>query len=318
MRSETVHLFFACDEKYLSLFAASLASVKANCDKERRYDVRVLHTDISEGKRMQVLEAFREEWFDVSFHDLSEEVSRLSDALHTRDYYSRATYYRLFIPTLFPFLKKALYLDSDVIVTGDVSLLYETSLEGCLVGAVADGFVNHVPVLRKYVENRVGVTGPYFNAGVLLMNLELMREISFGRLFLTLLSRVTFRVAQDQDYLNVICRGRVRFLSEDWNYMPFQEREGAPSLIHFNLDQKPWQRDGILFAEEFWRYARMTPFFDEISAMRAAYSEADDLRAREETEALIALAVQESEDEAENARFAEEIARILAVGEVKV
>lgn len=311
---ETVHLFFACDERYLPLLGVTLASISQHRNPTRTYRAVVLHTDISEKAQSALRHSFSKRGFTVTFRNVKRELDSFADRLHTRDYYSNATYYRLLIPTLYPNCKKALYLDSDIILRHDVAELFDTRLDGALVGAVPDGFVNHMPILRRYVENRVGLPAdlPYFNAGVLLMNLELMRRIGFEELFVRLLESVTFRVAQDQDYLNVICRGRVRFLSERWNHMPFRKAEEEPYLVHFNLDSKPWQRDDIAYGAEFWAFADRTPYAAKLRAKRAAYSEADIRRAAEQTERLIEMAVAESEDVAENQRVAERIAAVFA------
>lgn len=313
MTKKTVNLFFACDERYLPLFGVALSSLKAHRDTHRSYAVYVLHTDVSDKTASEVRALFEESGFSVVFRNVSREVASFTDRLHTRDYYSKATYYRLLIPELYPNMKKALYLDSDILLRGDVARLFDTDLTGMLAGAVPDGFVNHVPVLRRYVENRVGVPAdmPYFNAGVLLMNLEEMRKIGFGELFLKLLSTVTFRVAQDQDYLNVLCRGKVKFLPDFWNFMPFKPAESEPMLVHFNLDSKPWQKDGILYGDEFWAYADRSAYGEELRARKSSYCEEDVRRAAEQTEKLIETAVRESEEEAENRRIAQRIARVL-------
>ena len=313
MRKEPVNLFFACDKRYLPLFGVALASLKEKRDQTRSYRVYLLHTDISKTEREAMCAHYNECDFTLTFRNVSREIAHFAERLHTRDYYSNATYYRLLIPELYPKMKKALYLDCDILLRGDVSCLFDTDLTGLLAGAIPDGFVNAVPVLRKYVENRVGVAEgvPYFNAGVLLMNLDEMRREAFGEKFIALLSAVKFRVAQDQDYLNVLCAGRVRFLSEIWNYMPFKPAKEAPMLVHFNLDSKPWQKDGVLYADEFWACADATPYGEALHAKKLAYSEEDVRRAAEQTENLIALAVRESEDAEENRRIEARIRRVL-------
>lgn len=313
MKKETVNLFFACDERYLPLFGVALSSLKAHRDKARSYRAYLLHTDISKEQRDEMCARFNERGFSLVFRNVSREIAHFAARLHTRDYYSNATYYRLLIPDLYPRMKKALYLDCDILLRGDVSRLFDTDITGLLAGAIPDGFVNYVPVLRRYVENRVGVAKdvPYFNAGVLLMNLDEMRKMHFGDRFLTLLSTVKFRVAQDQDYLNVLCAGRVRFLSDIWNYMPFKPAVEEPMLVHFNLDSKPWQKDGVLYEDEFWACADSVPYGALLHEKKLAYTEEDVRRAAEQTENLIALAVRESEDAEENRRIHVRIRRVL-------
>lgn len=309
---DCVNLFFSCDDNYIPFLGVTLASLRENCDPGRHYDVRVLHTGLREEYMRRISERFDGPDFKVEFLDISSTVEDFSRQLHTRDYYSKTTYYRLFIPELFPELDKALYLDSDLVFCGDVTEFYDTPLGDNLVGAVPDGFVNSTAELRLYASNRLGVDcSRYFNAGVLLMNLKAMREFRFQQVFLQLLGAVTFQVAQDQDYLNVICRDRVTYLSYDWNAMPAGVPVESPKLIHFNLDSKPWHTDGVTYEDRFWRYAELSGFRQEIQAGKASYSEEDRQRSAEQTVNLIALSHRQALDHRENARIRGEIARVV-------
>ena len=239
MKKQTINLFFTCDDNYLPFFTVTLDSLKQNCDKTRKYQIFVLNNGLNTKNVENIKLNFEEESFKINFCDVSKELEEISERLHTRDYYSKSTYFRLFIPTMFPTLKKALYLDCDILLKGDVSKLYDINLSSNLVGAVHDAFVDTHQALQQYVENRIGVKPytKYFNAGVLLMNLEQMRKYDFKNKFFELLKSVKFDVAQDQDYLNALCYKKVKFISQDWNFMPLENR--APSkvnLIHFNLD----------------------------------------------------------------------------------
>ncbi len=311
---EPINLFFSCDDTYIPFLSVTLRSLQDNCDHSRIYAVRILHTGLKEEYRAQLLRDFAAPWFTVEFVDIRPCVKEIFGKLHTRDYFSQSTYYRLFIPELFPDLKKCLYLDSDLTVLGDVSELYDTDMGNALVGAVTDSFVIGVPELREYVCRRLGVTSAeqYFNAGVLLMDLENMRKMQFERVFLALLEAVTFRVAQDQDYLNVICHDRVCYLDAEWNTMPRGAKVDTPKLIHFNVDSKPWHQSGICYEDVFWCYAGKTSYCDEIHAIRRAYTQEDTARSVRETVALIALAKAQADDEAECRRIQAEIARVLA------
>lgn len=286
-----VNLFFACDDSYVPFLAVTLTSIKENRDPSRQYDLRILETGLQEENKQRLTALFHQEDFALEFVDITPMVEQIADRLHTRDYYSKSTYYRLFIPELFPELDKALYLDSDLVVCGDICRLYDTPLGDNLVAAVPDGIVNTVKFLRQYAEKRLNLDSArrYFNAGVLLMNLEAMRGCNFSEIFLKLLQRVTFRVAQDQDYLNVICRDRVEYLGYEWNTMPTGIRAEAPQLVHYNMDSKPWQRDDVPLGELFWDYAARSGYLPEIRSVRAAYTQEQIDRSAEQTVNLVKL-----------------------------
>ena len=91
------------------------------------------------------------------------------------------TYFRLFIASLYPQYNKAIYLDSDIVVLHDVAELFNIDIGNNLVGAVPDDIIQKNEVFQEYVEKVVGVSSykNYFNAGVLVMNLEELRNFHF-------------------------------------------------------------------------------------------------------------------------------------------
>lgn len=314
MQSNTVHLFFSCDDSYVPYLAVTLESLKENCDRSREYEIRVLNTGIREDYKEKILTRYRETGFNIEFFDISASIEKISDMFHTRDYYSKTTYYRLFIPQAFPELDKALYLDVDLTLLGDISKLYDTELGDAIVGAVTDGFVESVDVLREYVIKHIGMRSAedYFNAGVLLMNLREMRKMNFEDVFLRLIAAVKFDVAQDQDYLNVISNGRRKSIGYEWNCMPgYEKNDVPPQLIHFNLHNKPWHTNGVAHSDEFWSYARRTPFIEEIEEEKKNYSSAQKRRARMETKALCELANEKANDTVGNLKIKADIEKIL-------
>lgn len=313
MNQSDVQLFFSCDDAYIPFLAVTLESLRTNCDPKRRYCLHILHTGVSPENIARITDAFDGGCFSVEFRDISTTVEMFSARLHTRDYYSRTTYYRLFIPELFPSLERALYLDSDLVVQGDISQLYDTELGDHLAAAIPDTFIQREESLRLYATIRVGLDSckSYFNAGVLLMNLRAMREYGFQRVFLSLLDAVKFNIAQDQDYLNVICKDRTVLLGTEWNTMPFEAETPETKLVHFNLDNKPWHKDGVPYGGLFWHYADRCAYADDVRAVRRAYSEQQRIKSASETQNLLVLAREQATDRVENARIHRKIRHLL-------
>ena len=105
---ETINLFFSCDENYVPFLGVTLESLKENRNPARRYEIRILHTGLGRASMERVTESFASENFDIGFVNITSQVERFTRRLHTREYYSKSTYYRLFIPEMFPQLDKAL------------------------------------------------------------------------------------------------------------------------------------------------------------------------------------------------------------------
>ena len=289
--SKVIPIFFAVDDGYIPFLAVTLQSLIENASKDYYYEMKILYTNISEENKEKILK-YESENVKIEFVDLNYYLEELQEKLYTRDYYTKTTYYRLMIPNLYPQYDKILYLDSDITVLGDVSELYNTDLEENLVGAVPDGSVRAIKEFSDYVERVVGMADykNYFNAGILLMNLKEMREFDFQTKFLYLLENMKFSVAQDQDYLNRICKGRTKILDAGWDVMPLPTdtpmQENDIKIIHYNLIYKPWHFDNVLYQEYFWRYAKKTEFYEEIMEMRNTYSEENKIRDLEQFKVL--------------------------------
>lgn len=313
-----IPIFFATDDAYIPFLAVTLQSLEQNADKNYNYNIKILNTDnVSVENKSKILAEYSKDVFDIEFVDVSPYIEKISAKLHTRDYYSKTTYYRLFIPTMYPELDKALYLDCDIAINDSISKLYETELGENYVGAIPDQSVKYLSdEFKEYVEKRVGVEkyDKYFNAGILVMNLKKLREVGFEDLFIELLSNIKFNVAQDQDYLNVICKGHVVFIDEIWNEMPLPveiERPAKPSLIHYNLSFKPWRIDGVLYEEVFWNYARKTSFIYDILETKRSYTKEMQENTERQTLKLMQLTKEQADDKEENERIASIIKNIL-------
>lgn len=297
-RNNEIPIFFAIDDGYTPFLAVALQSLIDNASKDYNYFIKILHTNVKEEHKKQI-KKFESENVNIEFVDLNYYIEKVQDKLYTRDYYTNTTYFRLFLPELYPQYNKVLYLDSDIIVLGDISKLYNTHMGTNLVAAAPDDIIQYNKVFQDYAELVVGVAKykHYFNAGVLLMNLDALRKFNFQEKFLYLLEKVKFSVAQDQDYLNRLCKGRVTLISHDWDVMPYVNTDTKPEdikLIHYNFAYKPWHFEDVTYNEYFWKYARKTEFYEEILKIKDSYTEEQRFKDREAEKGLAELAAKEN------------------------
>ena len=292
-----IPIFFAVDDEYIPFLAVALQSLVENSKKENYYLIKILYTNITE-ENQEKIKKYESKNVNIEFVCLSYYINKIKDKLYTRDYYSKTTYFRLFIPELYPQFDKVLYLDSDITILSDIADLYNVDMEDNLLAAVPDDVIQTIDVFREYAEKVVGVATykNYFNAGILLMNLDELRKFNFQEKFLYLLEKVKFSVAQDQDYLNRLCKGRVKLLENTWNRMPIGGdiiNRDKLHLIHYNLAFKPWHFEDILYKEYFWQYAEKTEYFDKILEIKNNYTDEQKFQDRESDRKLRELAQKE-------------------------
>lgn len=279
MKTNEIPVFFAADDGYAPFLSVAVNSLVKNASESRNYRVIVLHEDMNEENRNKI-SALGKENVKIDFVPMQKGLETVTDRMSNRlrcDYFTLTIYFRLFIPAMFPEYDKAVYIDSDIVLPGDIAELYDIDIKDNYIAACTDFSIQEIPPLMNYVENAVGVKGTeYINSGVLLMNLKELRERNFDSHFLNLLNTYHFdSVAPDQDYINAMCNGKIHYLSECWDAMPNDNKPAleAPKLIHYNLFSKPWCYDNIQYEEYFWKYAEDCGFKDEIKRYKDSYSE---------------------------------------------
>ena len=186
-----------------------------------------------------------------------------------------ATFYRLLIPSILPTeMEKAIYLDSDIIVNLDINELWKIEIDN--------------KVLATLPENMLGVNGQnrllcragyvkaedYFNAGVLFINLKLMREkektIIDGMKFLN--EHPQYEEFLDQDVLNYCFSAECLNLPVKFNMMMHtpiaQQKENIDKEI-YHFSARTLQ---LSIRSPFWRlyvkYFIQTPWFNEDAIVR--------------------------------------------------
>lgn len=295
---EKIHPYF--DESAISVVMASnnsfspylsvlLQSVIDASDEKKKYDLVVLHTDISAHNQSKIMQ-MKTDHVSIRFFNVKDYVQNISFQVH--HHLSKETFYRYFIPDIFAEWDKILYLDADMIVKQDVAELFEEKLDGYLLGAVVDiessGNCKGDESYKRYLQTEVGLENPaqYFQAGILLFNLtEFRRQVKTKELIDKTLEK-DWRML-DQDVLNWKCQGKVKFVDMKWNvmmnwiycgksrmdmmkqapYMLYQEYLSArkmPCIIHYAGAWKPWEYPNCDFALDFWQAARKTPFYEMI------------------------------------------------------
>lgn len=293
---QIIPIFYACDENFVKYTVVSLHSMMTNASPDKQYIVYILYTDITEATQTSVL-AMANEYFEIRFIDMTDYLKSISDKLPLRDYYSKTTYYRLFIAEMFTEYAKAVYIDSDTIVQGDISEFFNTDIKDAYVGACHEQVMIQMDVFGNYVEKVIGVSRyNFFNAGILLINCEQFRLHFVLDKFIDYLHYYNFVVTQDEDYLNLICKDHVYWIDQRWNTEVFCDIAypiEQANVLHYIMTSKPWHYEDCKHADIFWRYAKETCVYQEILDVLHAYSDEEKAKDNLVQEKLIQLAIAE-------------------------
>ena len=162
------------------------------------------------------------------------------------------TYYRLILSD---YIKedRVLYLDCDTIVLKNLVDFYSINLKGIACGVVEDQRTDDISLL-----NHLDLESGYFNAGVLLVNLDYWRENNIKNQLLSYLHlNLEKCIYNDQDALNVVLHGKVKYLDYAYNmqalwftpneflmmkkvkWHDLELSKKDPAIVHYTKE-KPW------------------------------------------------------------------------------
>lgn len=154
------------------------------------------------------------------------------------------TYFRFLLPELLPQLERVLYLDIDILVCGNLQSLYQVDLGDSCIAAVVENDIGHF--FPDYPPT-IGVEAErYFNAGVLLLDLEKMRQRDLSRILIDIATQMGPHLRfGDQDVLNLYFKDEVVLLPVGYNYTNYMMRYDLKpweelTILHFNGPVKPW------------------------------------------------------------------------------
>lgn len=285
-----VPVVFAADNNYVPQLTTTIYSAMKNASPDRYYDVTVLQRDI-DWHNQQRMHDFFSRFTNMNLRFANVERLMSGYELSTNnEHISVETYYRFLIQQALPFYDKVLYLDSDIIINGDIAKLYDTDLGDTLLAAIRDiDFLGNLNVKHGkrmgYAKNTLKMRNPYdyFQAGVLVLNTKAMREQYTIKQWLTYASNTAY-IYNDQDVLNICCEGKVTYLPWEWNvvhdcggrvgnlfvqapndiYDAYMRSRSNPQIIHYAGYQKPWVDPDCDYAPVYWDYARDTPFYEAL------------------------------------------------------
>ncbi|WP_290540629.1 glycosyltransferase [Alistipes sp.] len=260
---ERINLFVAFDESYAQHGCVMLVSMLEN-NPDQAIDCYILTDGLSEKSRGRLASvAGRHADCRLDFRVIDDAAFR--GLKLNIPHISRHTYYRYAIAELFPQVDKALYLDTDLVVQGSLEELWNMELGDFLCAGVCDRWIE-----RIHYKPEIGFEQDelYINAGVLLLNLAAMRrEKLFDRLCDTtrqMEDRIRF---QDQDVINIVCRGRILELPDRFNFTTehvrdYPERSSEAVIVHYTGARKPWSSTLCPNALKglYYHYLTRTPY----------------------------------------------------------
>lgn len=285
MENKSCPISIACgaDDKFAMGLAVTLYSALANLEVNRPIDIYIIDGGISEQNKNRLTKALSINSVSVSLKWIEPDLELLDGMKVTRAL-STATFFRLLLPELLPAqLDRIIYLDSDLVIEGNLLKLWQEELGNRPALAVQDYHYLYVSngLNDRYQELGLAPDTPYCNAGVMLINLKQWR-IELLHIKMLEYARKYHKIDLDQNAINAIIPNRWKPLDPKWNVQIFGVDRFATSylydpkdlvrnafILHFTTPLKPWHPSyRQVSAGRFAHYLRKCNWFNNREYMK--------------------------------------------------
>jgi lipopolysaccharide biosynthesis glycosyltransferase len=279
----------AADDRYAMPLAVMMRSAIENLDVQRNVFLYIIDGGISIENKDKIIKSLPSERCEIVFltppNILMRELELahqycVEEKIQSSNHVSLAAYYRLLIAELLPQdCEKAIYLDCDLIIKGDLERIWQIDIEENYALAVQDIWIHSVSLpegLLNYKELGFDADDKYFNSGVMVINIKKWRVEKFFLKAVDYFRENKHYVRyHDQDILNALFAGKwgeidtrwnttlMIYYYDGWEESPFSEEIynnliQDPWIIHFATDLKPWNSCKTRLKENFFHYVDMT------------------------------------------------------------
>lgn len=265
-----IPVVFCFDDNLVMQAGVCMTSLLLHANHDTFYDIYIFHSNNAQFPVTGYLNKLKSAYpnCNISYKNVGDSFD---NAYETRGI-TIATYYRLLIPDILPQYEKVFYFDVDIIFRNDLTEVYNSDLADYYVAGVA----TPISDITDYVNSEIGMQiNEYICGGTLLFNSKKIRKDNLIPRFIE--EAKVNRRFQDQDVLNIVCKGKIKCLPPwfgmvgtiheifaDPNQKYYSEKEVQYALkygiLHYN-GGKPW----VYFCYNFdiwWEYYRKSIFFD--------------------------------------------------------
>lgn len=281
-KQSSIPIVFGIDKSYVLQVFVVIRSILLHSNSRFSFFIISIDEVEKDIRKLETILRCENDNFEISI--LKPSASLFEGATVTNQHISVASYNRLFIPKLLPQIEKCLYIDSDVLVFGDIAELFQIDVSDYYVAGVKD---YHIISNNKEVHRRIlgrNDISNYINAGVLLLNLDAIRRDKIDEKWIADMSKTN--MYEDQDVINRSCYKGIKIINPKYNMFHYYvdeendvngilylEKFGVQMpkedicVVHLGGPFKPWESGIFKYTDEWWQIANVfseTKYYNEL------------------------------------------------------
>ena len=265
-----INICLSFDEKYAQHAAVTMVSLMKNCSRNIHFYIIDSEPSGITESRSKIVKLVEMYGAKISFRTIDLSVFKgfpvwkpMQDSPN-----KYVPYYRLCLADLLPEIERIIYLDTDIVVQGDIAKLYDLEF-------TKDQFIAGVNDMDSEELKEKISTSAYINSGVILFDLATIRRIKLNvveesiKILQNFRDRMSLNI--DQDLINIIFNKRIKLLDISWNAqsvgtprgfkLGYDDKSIEKNIIHFIASHKPWMfscKSG--YQHLYFRYLSYTPW----------------------------------------------------------
>lgn len=294
-----IKILLTFNDAYAPHAAVVMESVIRNASSKVSFIIMYFADELNGSIRTTLKDHFESRLGSLEFCSVDVSYKRKFEGIQYSKALTVNTFLRLLVPDLLPHESNLIYLDCDLLVLDDIYQLMKRSDSSYSVNAVPEHYPsNRLGELqakttmsedearslrqealqydkKKYLG--MDTKSSYFNAGVLIMNLNLWKQERLLDKVIAFLKEHPLAHSGDQDALNGVLDGKYGVLPLWWNVHPYvynlneytsnftadelKHAKDSPSVIHF-AGYKAWQYryENEEVKRLYWKYREYTPW----------------------------------------------------------
>ena len=269
-----INICLSFDEKYAQHAAVTMVSLMKNCSRNIHFYIIDSEPSGITESRSKIVKLVEMYGAKISFRTIDRTIDLsvfkgfpvwkpMQDSPN-----KYVPYYRLCLADLLPEIERIIYLDTDIVVQGDIAKLYNLEF-------AKDQFIAGVNDMDSEELKEKISTSAYINSGVILFDLATIRRIKLNvveesiKILQNFRERISLNI--DQDLINIIFNDHIRLLDISWNAqsvgtprgfkLGYDDKSIEKNIIHFIASHKPWMfncKSG--YQHLYFRYLSYTPW----------------------------------------------------------
>lgn len=269
--------------------SVSINSIIKNSSNDNIYDIYIIDDMISDSNKETIL-SMRKNNIYIKFINKNYIKRYINEYnLNINDI---SKYYLLFMPNIFYNFKKIIYLDFYTILEKDISLLFNLNFSKSILVSQDINMIRKIFIDRKkygdynnynFYNFNIKNIDSYFDTNIIVFNVKKFIDLNISDIIFKYTKNVYSNINTSKQILNIACEDNFDIIDFNWNfqadllYIPKIIKE-LPlriyskyiyaskniNILNYNSKDKPWNNPNIGKSYIWWKYARTTPFYENI------------------------------------------------------